>query len=58
MNRREFSAAAVLGASALAWPHLALAQRRIQEGKDFRTLDKRAPVEAPAGKIEVVEFFW
>jgi thiol:disulfide interchange protein DsbA len=58
MNRREFSAAAVLGASALAWPHLALAQRRIQEGKDFRTLDKRAPVEAPAGKIEVVEYFW
>ena len=58
MNRREFSVAAVLGASALAWPHLALAQRRIQEGKDFRTLDKRAPVEAPAGKIEVVEFFW
>ena len=58
MNRREFSAAAVLGASALAWPHLALAQRRIQEGKDFRALDKRAPVEAPAGKIEVVEFFW
>ena len=58
MTRREFSAPAVLGASALAWPHLALAQRRIQEGKDFRTLDKRAPVEAPAGKIEVVEFFW
>jgi protein dithiol oxidoreductase (disulfide-forming) len=58
MNRREFSAAAVLGASALAWPHLALAQRKIEEGKDFRALDKHAPVEAPAGKIEVVEFFW
>ena len=28
------------------------------EGKDFRTLDKKAPVESPAGKIEVVEFFW
>lgn len=60
MNRREFSAAAavVLGASALGWPHLALAQRKPEDGKDFRTLEKRAPVEAPAGKIEVVEFFW
>lgn len=60
MNRREFSAAtaAVLGATALGWPGLVLAQRRPEEGKDFRTLDKRAPVEAPAGKIEVVEFFW
>lgn len=60
MNRREFSAAtaAVLGATALGWPGLVLAQRRPEEGKDFRVLDKRAPVEAPAGKIEVVEFFW
>jgi thiol:disulfide interchange protein DsbA len=61
MNRREFSAAAavVLGASALGWPHLSLAQVRAPEdGKDFRTLDKKVPVEAPAGKIEVVEFFW
>ena len=60
MNRREFSAAAavVLGAAALGVPHLALAQRRPEEGKDFRALDKKVPVEAPAGKIEVVEFFW
>jgi thiol:disulfide interchange protein DsbA len=60
MNRREFSAAAavVLGGSVLA-PQLALAQaRKPEEGKEFRTLDKRVPVEAPAGKIEVVEFFW
>ena len=60
MNRREFSAAAalVLGASALGWPQLALAQRKMEDGKDFRTLDNKAPVESPAGKIEVVEFFW
>jgi thiol:disulfide interchange protein DsbA len=60
MNRREFSAAAatVLAASAMGWPQLALAQRKLEEGKDFRALDKKAPVEAPAGKIEVVEFFW
>ena len=60
MNRREFSTAAaiVLGASALGVPQLALAQRKLEEGKDFRVLEKKAPVEAPAGKIEVVEFFW
>ncbi len=60
MNRREFSAAAatVLGAAALGMPGLALAQRRPQEGKDYRELAKRVPVEAPAGKIEVIEFFW
>ena len=60
MNRREFSAGAaiVLGAAALGMPGLALAQRRPQEGKDYRELDKRVPVDAPAGKIEVVEFFW
>lgn len=60
MNRREFSAAAaaVLGASALGFPGLAFAQRLPQEGKDFRALDKKVPVDAPAGKIEVIEFFW
>ena len=60
MNRREFSAATaiVLGAAALGVPQLALAQRKLQEGKDFRALGNRVPVEAPAGKIEVVEFFW
>ena len=60
MNRREFAAgaAALVGGSALAWPHLALAQGKPEDGKDFRTLDARAPVEAPPGKVEVVEFFW
>ena len=27
-------------------------------GLDFRTLDRLAPVDAPAGKTEVIEFFW
>ena len=61
MNRREFSAAAaaVAGASALALPATALAQaRKPQEGKDYRALEKRAPVETPPPKVEVVEFFW
>ena len=61
MKRREFSAAtaAVLGTTALALPGMASAQARTpQEGKDFRVLEKRALVESPPGKIEVVEFFW
>lgn len=60
MNRREFSAAAgiVIGAAALGVPGLAFAQRRPEEGKDYRQLDKAAPVEAAPGKIEIVEFFW
>ncbi|MGV3571221.1 MAG: thiol:disulfide interchange protein DsbA/DsbL [Ramlibacter sp.] len=59
MNRREFSAgtACLVGAAALL-PGFAWAQQRFQEGKEYRKLDKQLPVEAPAGKIEVVEFFW
>lgn len=63
MQRREFSlsaaslAAAALGTSAL--PTLAQAQAKaFQSGTDYLTLDKPAPTEAPAGQIEVVEFFW
>lgn len=60
MNRREFSAAtaAVAGLAVLGMPQLSFAQRRPQEGKDYRALDTKVPTEAPAGKIEVVEFFW
>ena len=57
MKRREFSAG-LLAAGTLALAPAAYAQRRIENGKDYRTLGQRAPVDAPAGKIEVVEFFW
>jgi protein dithiol oxidoreductase (disulfide-forming) len=61
MDRREFSAGAagVLAAAALGMPHLALAQgKKPEDGVEYLTLDKRAPVDAPPGKIEVIEFFW
>ncbi len=60
MKRREFSATAgMLGASALMLPGLGFAQAKApQEGKDFRVLDKKVPSDAPAGKVEVIEFFW
>jgi protein dithiol oxidoreductase (disulfide-forming) len=60
MNRREFSAATgvVLAGAALGLPTASFAQRRPEDGKDYIKLDKQVPVEAPAGKIEVIEFFW
>jgi thiol:disulfide interchange protein DsbA len=62
MQRREFSiaTASVATASSLgALSTTALAQAPApREGTDYLVLDKPAPVDAPAGKIEVVEFFW
>lgn len=59
MQRREFSiTAASLAATAALATSAANAQGKPQEGVDFLTLDKPAPTEAGAGKIEVVEFFW
>lgn len=60
MKRRDFSLAcgAALGGSALV-PSVALAQMKPpQAGADYLVVEKPAAVEAPAGKIEVVEFFW
>ena len=60
MKRRDFSmavGAAVTANVLLQTP--ALAQGKSPEaGTDYRVVDTRAVVEAPAGKIEVVEFFW
>ncbi len=57
MQRRAFSAG-LLAATSLACTGLAHAQRRPREGADYRALSRPAPVDAPAGRIEVVEFFW
>lgn len=60
MKRRDF--AAVAAAGALAGPALILpAQAQVakpEAGADYLVLDKKTAVEAPAGKVEVVEFFW
>jgi protein dithiol oxidoreductase (disulfide-forming) len=61
MNRREFSAATavVLAGAALGFPGAVFAQAaRPQEGKDYLTLGKPVNVDAPPGKVEVIEFFW
>jgi protein dithiol oxidoreductase (disulfide-forming) len=62
MNRREFSkqatAASSLGlmAGMLPWGQAQAADP--VEGTNYVKLSSRAPVSAPAGKVEVVEFFW
>ena len=64
MQRREFSlsaatVAAATWGSSLSLSTPALAQVKApQEGTDYLLLEKPAATEAPAGKIEVVEFFW
>lgn len=61
MNRRNFSAQLVglgLGTAGLAAHLPALAQAKPVEGKQYVRLGTPAPVNAPAGKIEVIEFFW
>jgi thiol:disulfide interchange protein DsbA len=57
MNRRDFSlAAASLGLLPLASPSHAQA-RAPKEGSDYIALRKPAPIDTPAGKVEVLEFF-
>jgi thiol:disulfide interchange protein DsbA len=59
MKRRAFSAHLVgsgLGLASLA--DLARAQGSPVEGKDYVRLSQPARVSAPAGKVEVIEFFW
>jgi len=61
MDRRDFSAGAacLLASAAIGLPGAASAQlKKPEDGTEYLTLDKRVPVDAPPGKIEVTEFFW
>ena len=61
MKRREFSLLAggtAAVASTLWAPAVRADVAKPEAGADYLVLDPRAAVEAPAGKIEVVEFFW
>lgn len=60
MKRREFSLAcgsALVAGSLVSAPALAQGNAP-QAGTDYLLVEQRASVDAPAGKIEVVEFFW
>ncbi len=59
MKRRDLSvlAGVVLAAGLMQMP-AALAQvKKPDAGIDYKVMDPRAPVDSPAGKVEVVEFF-
>jgi thiol:disulfide interchange protein DsbA len=57
MKRRDFvGSLAGFGASTLVLP--AGAQVVARAGIDFVKLERMVPVEAPTGKIELIEFFW
>jgi len=59
MKRRAFTQTAVgaVVAGSTVWS-LPVQAQKLEAGTDYQVLDPRAPVEAGAGKIEVVEFFW
>jgi len=59
MKRREFALSSVsaVAASALSLPALAQGAAP-KEGKDYVKLSKLAASDVPAGKVEVIEFFW
>ena len=61
MKRREFSlaaSAAAAGALSLGASSSWAQGAAPKEGKDYIKLGKPASVSAPAGKVEVIEFFW
>ena len=60
MKRREFSLAcgSAMVAGALVWAPAWAQGNAPQAGSDYLLVEPRAAVDAPAGKIEVVEFFW
>lgn len=58
MKRRDFSLAVAASALALPAVNVRAQGKPPADGADYISLDKRVAVEAPAGKIEVIEFFW
>ncbi len=59
MKRREFVSAAPVVLAPALWTKVAHADTaQPVAGEDYMPVEPRAPIEAPAGKIEVVEFFW
>jgi thiol:disulfide interchange protein DsbA len=61
MQRRRFvsQTGSLAFSAALLSPAMSQAQANApRAGTDFNVLNRPAPVEAPAGKIELLEFFW
>ena len=58
MKRREFTLAMASSTAALSTGVARAQGKKPEDGSEYISLDRRVPVEAPAGKIEVIEFFW
>ena len=60
MKRRDFSLAAtgLISVGALQSGAAFAQPKAPQDGAEYVSLDKAAPVSAPPGKVEVIEFFW
>lgn len=61
MERRSFLSTTTRFAMGLSALTHTLAQAQADKprvGADYRQLERAAPVDAPAGKIELIEFFW
>lgn len=55
-NRRNF--VRTLGLAAVGAPALAQQAKAPAEGFEYKAIKPPQPTDAPAGKVEVVEFFW
>ena len=61
MQRRDFTQAVLMAGTAstgLLGAAQAQAQTAFKEGTDYLKLSRPAPVDTPADKVEVIEFFW
>ncbi|MEN9420286.1 MAG: thiol:disulfide interchange protein DsbA [Pseudomonadota bacterium] len=58
MDRRHFSSCLAAGATLLGTAHAWAQAAAPVEGRHYVRVNPAAPVAAPAGKIDVVEFFW
>ena len=61
MQRREFTQAVLMASTATSGLLAATpsqAQTTFKEGTDYLKLSRPAPVDTPADKVEVIEFFW
>ncbi len=60
MKRRDFSVCALTAALAgsVVFAPAQAQIRKPEAGREYLKLARQVPVEAPSGKIEVVEFFW
>ncbi|NBT91769.1 MAG: thiol:disulfide interchange protein DsbA/DsbL [Betaproteobacteria bacterium] len=58
MARRTFTCQSMAALAALQMPAAWAQFQKPVAGTDYAVLETIAPMEAPAGKIEVVEFFW